>query len=235
MAAPTPPRPTPGSTSGPASSRAGSSTPGSSRIVGVFGGIASGKSAVARLLAGPDGVVIEADRIAREVLETPGVRFDLLTTFGGRVFDLDGKPDRGVIARTVFASPALRAKLEAFTHPPIRAKIRAELQAAREAGTPVIVLDVPLLLENESGHGLLAECDETVFVDARDELREARASATRGWRPGEVARREAAQMPLAAKRARAGRVVENHGSVADLEAAVAKLALELGLRRPASS
>jgi dephospho-CoA kinase len=207
----------------------------SSFVVGVFGGIASGKSAVARMLAGKDGVVIDADRIAREILETPGVRFELLTAFGGRVFDLDGKPDRGVIARTVFANPGARAKLEAFTHPPIRAKIRAELQAARKAGVPVIVLDVPLLLENDAGHGLLAECDETVFVDATDELREARASASRGWRPGEVARREAAQMPLSTKRARAGMVVENRGSLSELEASVEKLAAELGIRRAASA
>ena len=206
-----------------------------SLVVGVVGGIASGKSAVARLLAGKDGVVIDADRIAREVLESPGVRFELLTAFGGRVFDLDGKPDRATIARTVFANPAARAKLEAFTHPPIRAKIRAELQAARKAGVPVVVLDVPLLLENDAGHGLLAECDETVFVDASDALREARASASRGWRPGEVARREAAQMPLPVKRARAGRVVENRGSLAELESSVERLALELGLRRAASA
>jgi len=196
-------------------------------VVGVLGGIASGKSQVARLLAGPAGVVIDADQIARQVLESPAVRFDLLTTFGGRVFGPDGRPDREVLARTVFASPEARAKLEGFTHPAIRARIRLDLQAARKAGVPLIVLDVPLLLENESGHGLAAECDEIVFVDARDDLREARALASRGWRPGEVARREATQMPLALKRARAGRVVENHGSVAELAESVQRLALEL--------
>jgi dephospho-CoA kinase len=223
----------PSSTPGDPANPRGPEASRRSFVVGVFGGIASGKSAVARMLAGKEGIVIDADRIAREILESPGVRFDLLTAFGGRVFHLDGKPDRGVIARTVFSNRGARAKLEAFTHPPIRAKIRAELQAARKAGVPVIVLDVPLLLENDAGHGLLAECDETVFVDASDELREARASAARGWRPGEVARREAVQMPLAAKRARAGRVVENRGSLAELEASVETLAAELGLRRRA--
>jgi dephospho-CoA kinase len=185
---------------------------------------------VARLLAGPDGVVIEADRIAREVLESAAVRFELLAAFGGRVFDSDGHPDRGALARVAFASGEARAKLEGFTHPAIRARIRADLQAARKAGVQVIVLDVPLLLENESGHGLAAECDEIVFVDSREDLREARALASRGWRPGEVVRREAVQMPLAAKRARAGRVVENHGTLAELDEAVRRLAAELALQ-----
>ena len=213
----------------PSAPRSSSGKESGSFVLGVLGGIASGKSAVARLLAGPRGVVIDADRIAREVLDSAAVRFELLTAFGGRVFGLDGRPDREVLAKTVFASKEARAKLESFTHPAIRARIRAELQAARKAGLPRIVLDVPLLLENESGHGLAAECDVIVFVDAKDDLREARALASRGWRPGEVARREAVQMPLAAKRARAGRVVENHGTLAELEQAVGRLAADLGL------
>jgi dephospho-CoA kinase len=224
----------PTSSSGPHPQSPGPShaprVPGRSLVVGVLGGIASGKSAVARTLAGPDGVVIDADEIAREVLGSAAVRFELLAAFGGGVFDRDGRPDREALARRVFASPEARAKVEGFTHPPIRARIRAALQAARRAGALRIVLDVPLLLENESGHGLAAECDEIVFVDAREELRDARAVRSRGWRPGEVARREAVQMPLAEKRARAGRVVENHGSLADLEEAVAKLVAEIAPR-----
>jgi dephospho-CoA kinase len=88
------------------------------------------------------------------------------------------------------------------------------------------VLDVPLLLENEAGHGLTAECDEIVFVDCSEAERDARAIQARGWRPGDVAQREAAQMPLTEKRARAGRVVGNHGSLADLERAVAEIVKE---------
>src|SRR5262245_39200600 len=117
---------------------------GRSRVIGVLGGIASGKSAVARLLAGPAGTVIDADEIAREVLASPAARFELLCAFGGEVFDRSGRPDREAIARRAFASREARAKLEAFTHPPIRARIRAALEAAREARVPRIVLDVPL-------------------------------------------------------------------------------------------
>lgn len=188
---------------------------------------------MAQLLAGPRGVVIDADRIAAEVLQSAAVRFELLAAFGGRAFDREGRADREALARLVFASPGTRRKLEGFTHPAIRARIRAELQAARQADAPIIVLDVPLLLENESGHGLVAECDEIVFVDANDELREARASTSRGWKPGEVARREAAQLPLAAKRARAGAVVTNHGSPAELEESVRRISADLVARAAA--
>lgn len=195
-------------------------------MIGVLGGIASGKSAVARILAGPTGRVIDADEIAREVLVSPGVRFDLLCAFGGDVFDRQGQPDREAIARRVFESPEKRRKLEAFTHPPIRARIRAALEAARRAGVTPIVLDVPLLLENEASHGLAAECDEIVFVDSREADRDARAVSSRGWRPGDVARREATQMPLADKRARANRTVGNHGTLAELERAVGEIVAE---------
>jgi dephospho-CoA kinase len=195
-------------------------------VIGVLGGIASGKSAVARMLAGSDGVVVDADAIAREVLVSPAVRFELLCAFGGDVFDAQGRPDREVIARRVFESPERRRKLESFTHPAIRARIGTALEAARRAGVRRIVLDVPLLLENEAGHGLTAECDEIVFVDSSEAERDARAIQARGWRPVDVAQREAAQMPLTEKRARAGRVVGNHGSLADLERAVAEIVKE---------
>lgn len=200
--------------------------PRTSVVIGVLGGIASGKSAVARMLAGPEGRVIDADEIAREVLVSPAVRFDLLCAFGGDVFDRQGNPDREAIAKHVFGSAEKRRKLEAFTHPPIRARIRAALEAARRAGVRRIVLDVPLLLENDASHGLAAECDEIVFVDSDEAERDARAVRSRGWRPGDVARREATQMPLAEKRDRASRIVTNRGTLADLARAVGEIVAE---------
>jgi dephospho-CoA kinase len=198
-------------------------------VIGVVGGIASGKSAVARLLAGPEGVVIAADRLAHEVLDDPGVLARLRARYGPEAVGPDGRADRALIARRVFDpehGAELRAELEGWTHPVIRARIKERLSEARAAGVPRIVLDVPLLLENDQ-HELARLCDALVFVDAPDDARDRRAREERGWPSGEVARREAAQLPLAEKRKRAQHVISNRGSLDDLERAVAELEAEL--------
>ncbi|MBL8861752.1 MAG: dephospho-CoA kinase [Planctomycetes bacterium] len=212
------------------------STPHAPRslVLGILGGIAAGKSAVGRLLAGPAGVVIDADALAREVLESAEVRAALVERFGPPIAPAGRPVDRGRLGELVFADPAARATLESLTHPRVRARVRALLDEARRAGAPRIVLDVPLLLENDAQHGLVRECDVLVFVDADARAREARARASRGWAPGEVARREAAQMPLADKRARADFVLANSGDLADLERDVQTLLarIEGGRRGP---
>jgi len=190
--------------------------PPRTRVLGVLGGIASGKSQVARLLAGPDGVVIDADSIAREVLDSAELQAEVAAAFGGAVLRADGAIDRAALAARVFGSQADRARLESFTHPRIRARIRAVLEDARARAVPRIALDVPLLLENDAQHHLVPECDWLVFVDSDAAERDARAVAARGWIPGEVARREAAQLPLHEKRARADCVIQNRGDLAQL-------------------
>src|SRR6185503_16340812 len=127
--------------------------PGSGKtlVLGVLGGIASGKSAAARLLAGPDGVVISADELAREALDSPAVLARVRERFGDQAVGPDGRADRGFIARIVFdpeRGRAARSELEGWTHPLVRARIAERLSAARAAGVPRVVLDVPLLLEN---------------------------------------------------------------------------------------
>jgi dephospho-CoA kinase len=202
------------------------------RVLGVLGGICSGKSLVARLLAGPDGRVVTADREAHAVLASDaGVAF-LRERFGDDVLLPDGTPDRAALAGLVFApdDPAAaerRAALEGFTHPLVRARILAALDEARAARVPRVVLDVPLLLENDAQHGFVALCDALVFVDVEDAERERRARRDRGWPPGEVARREAAQLPLAEKRRRADHVLSNHGTVEDLERSARELLADL--------
>lgn len=192
------------------------------RVYGVLGGIASGKSHVARLLAGTDGVLIDADRVAREVLASDEVRAELVRAFGPASLAADGSPDREWLAQRVFTSPDERARLEALTHPRIRDRIRTALESATARGVERIVLDVPLLVENEAQHGLLSRCDELWFVDAGLESRDARARATRGWKAGEVERRERTQRPLAEKRALAHVILTNEGSLAELETAVSR-------------
>jgi len=201
--------------------------PPRSLVLGVLGGIASGKSAVARLLAGPEGAVIDADQLAREVLESAEVRAALSDHFGAAVAPPGKAVDRERLGAIVFADASARRVLESLTHPRVRARVRALLEAARHRGAPRIVLDVPLLLENDAQHELVSECDVLVFVDADPGAREARARASRGWAAGEVARREAAQMPLETKRARADHVLVNHGDLADLERDVARLLARL--------
>jgi dephospho-CoA kinase len=201
-------------------------TPATARattVIGVLGGIASGKSLVAHLLAGDEGEVIDADQMAHEVLDSAEVLRRLRERFGERVIASDGRADRPTLSREVFADPASRAELESWIHPLVRERIAERLARARERGVRRVVLDVPLLLENDRQHGLASACDLLIFVDADLAERERRAMASRGWPPGELARREAAQMPLEAKRERADFVIENRAGRDELESSVRRL------------
>jgi dephospho-CoA kinase len=222
------PPPTPGAASGdPDADRAGGGT--RPLVIGVLGGIASGKSRVARLLAGETGVVFDADALAREVLESDAVVRRIRERFGDDAVDGAGRPRRDVLAERAFRDPEARKALESWTHPAVRARISEGLEAARESGKFPVVLDVPLLLENDAQHGLATACDVLVFVDASDAERERRVRTKRGWAPGELRRREAAQWPLQQKRESASHVIPNDKSERELEDAVLRLRRELGL------
>ncbi|MBK8101437.1 MAG: dephospho-CoA kinase [Planctomycetes bacterium] len=184
-------------------------------VIGLMGGIASGKTAVAGLFTAHGLRHIDADRIAREVTMRPAVLAAIGRRFGTAVIAADGSLDRVALAARVFSDPTARHDLEALTHPPIRAAILAALQQARQAGASVL-LDAPLLLEG----GLIDQCDEVVFVDAAEAVRRARARA-RGWADDELARREAAQASLAVKMARATTTIHNDGDLADTARQVA--------------
>ena len=197
-----------------------SPSPPRTTVYGVLGGIASGKSEVARLLAGPAGLIVSADALAQEALDSPEVQELLIAELGPEAVGEDGRSDRRWIADRVFHSPEDRARLEGWIHPRVRERISAELARARSRGVERVVLDVPLLLENDAQHGYVAECDLLVFVEVSQAERERRARTRRGWDPGELARREAAQLPLDQKRQRADIVVPNEGTLEELEAAV---------------
>jgi len=195
-------------------------------VIGVLGGIASGKSRVARLLAEPGGVVLDADTAARSVLASPATVERIERELGPGLVS-GGQVDRTALAKLVFEDEGARERLEGWIHPAVRAMLREGVEDARRAGRSRIVLDVPLLLENDAEHGLATMCDVLVFVDSDAADRDRRAIAHRGWAPGEVERREAAQLPLAEKRARADHVIDNRGTESDLERAVRALSAQL--------
>ncbi len=177
-------------------------------ILGLAGGIGSGKSAVAAEFAALGALVIDSDKEAKAALDLPRVREELVKWWGPRVLTAEGRADRPAIASIIFSDPAERSRLEALVHPIVKAT-RAQLveRAARE-GKHVVVVDAPLLYEA----GVDKECDAVVFVDSPEPLREARVQASRGWDRAELTRRENAQLPLEAKRRRADDVVVNDAS-----------------------
>jgi dephospho-CoA kinase len=190
-------------------------------VIGLLGGVAAGKTAVAGLFAERGLLVLDADRKAREVVEQPELRDAIVRRFGAGVVTADGRIDRPRLAAIVFADAEARRDLEALTHPPIRRALLAELDAAVAAGRSV-VLDVPLLLEG----GLIERCDVCIFVAASEPTRLARARA-RGWDEAEVRRREAAQAALDVKRQRCRYSIDNDRPLPDVRAQVASLLARL--------
>ncbi len=173
---------------------------------GLTGGIASGKSFVAGLLAERGAVVLDADRHGHTVLGEPEVRDALAERWGDSVLAEDGSLIRSAIAERVFGDSEQAASerrfLEELVHPRVRSRLTAELAEAKERGAPAAVLDIPLLLEADWADA----CDAVLFVDTPQSTRQQRA-AERGWSAEELAKREAAQTPLAEKRAKADAVV----------------------------
>jgi len=181
-------------------------------VIGVLGGVASGKSAVARLLSEAGAAVLDADRIGHEVLCLPQVEQAARDRWGEAIFDAGGRIDRGRLASIVFAPPPAgpreRLVLQQLTHPRIAERIERQAQRLAASGCPAAVLDAPLLLEANWDK----LCSRLVFVEAPRDIRLARA-IRRGWSPAEFAAREEAQAPVEQKRARADLVVENSGDL----------------------
>jgi len=182
--------------------------------IGLTGGIGAGKSVVASLLAGHGAVVVDADAIAREVVE-PGSRgFDaVVAEFGPQVRGGDGRLDRARLASIVFADEAARRRLNAIVHPLVAARTAELLSVA--APEAVVVHDVPLLVEN----GLAGHYDLVLVVEAPVAARLGRL-AERGMAPEEARARMAAQASDADRRAVADVLIRNDGTLDDLAAQV---------------
>lgn len=194
--------------------------------VGLTGNIAAGKSAVARHWEGLGAFVVDADELARRVVEpgTPALAA-IVEAWGPAVLS-DGALDRAELRRIVFADPEARERLEAIVHPAV-AGLRADaFRQAAEAGHRLAVADIPLLFET----GMVDDFDVVVLVDAPEETRLARLVSDRGLEPDEAQRMIAAQMPSALKRARADVVIENTGTLADLYRRASDVWLDLSRR-----
>jgi dephospho-CoA kinase len=186
--------------------------------VGLTGGIASGKSEVSGRLAGLGAVVIDADAVAREVVEpgTPGLA-EIVQVFGAAVLGPDGALDRPRLGEIVFSDSGMREKLNAIVHPLVSERMLEKERSA--APGSVIVHDVPLLTEN----GLAALYDVVIVVDVPVEVQLDRLTRLRGM-PFEQARaRLDAQAGREQRLAIADIVIDNSGSLADLDRQVADL------------
>jgi dephospho-CoA kinase len=193
------------------------------RVVGLTGGIASGKSTVSAMFRELGAEVIDADQVARDVVEpgTPALE-EVGRRFPG-VVDATGRLDRVALGRRVFADPAERRALEAILHPRIREEVARRTEALARAGVTVVLYDAALLIEN----GLHRGMDGVVLVSAPEEVQRARLAARDGLDPAAITARLAAQLPLADKRAHATWVVENGGSLDETRAQVRRIWEEL--------
>ena len=175
-------------------------------IIGLAGGIGSGKSYIARLFAELGCAVIDSDSQVRAAYEDPDVRHVLHQWWGDAAFNTDGTVNRAAIAQRVFGDSSELKRLEGLIHPLV-SKARGELmqKLAQGGGVVAFVWDTPLLLEA----GLKDQCDAVVFVDAPQELRLQRVARARGWDSAELQRRENLQWPLDRKREIADYVISN--------------------------
>jgi dephospho-CoA kinase len=180
------------------------------RIIGLTGGIGSGKSTVSDILRELGATVVDADEGARVVVQ-PGqpALAEIRDRFGAEVLAADGSLDRDRLADMVFKDERAREDLNAITHPRVRAWMAEQMRAAAEAGAPAVVLDIPLLFES----GLTAGLDDIVVVWAPVESQFKRAVG-RGLRGDDVRARIKAQMPLDEKRKLATMVIDNSGTKA---------------------
>jgi dephospho-CoA kinase len=182
-------------------------------VIGLLGGIGSGKTQVAAILARHGGRIVAADELAHEALRQPELLRQIVARWGAEVLDERGEVQRRRLAAIVFPSPAERKALEAIVHPWIKQRIREEVEKARgDAGVRFIVLDAAVMLEA----GWHDVCDRLIYIDAPPEVRWQRIAALRGWTLEDLQHRERAQLPLTEKAAQADHVLHNATTLEDL-------------------
>ena len=187
-------------------------------LVGLTGGIGSGKSTVSSMLAGRGAVIIDADAITRE-LQAPGqpLLAELAARFGPGILSADGSLDRAALASIVFSDADALADLNRIVHPKVGAEVARRLEEASCPGQ-VVVMDIPLLAENPR-----SDLAGTVVVDVPVEVQEARLVRDRNMSLDDARARIASQATREQRLAVADRVIDNSGTLEDLEVRVAEV------------
>ena len=187
---------------------------GNVRIIGLTGGIASGKSSVARIMEALGGVILDADQLAREAV-APGesAYLSIVAEFGEGIVNPDRTINRKDLGKIVFADPMARRRLERITHPAIALLAEQRLEELRKAGAPVVVYMAPLLIEA----GVTSRVDEIWVVYADWETQVARLILRDGISRDEALQRLAAQMPMEEKRTYGRIVIDNSGTPEETE------------------
>jgi dephospho-CoA kinase len=180
-------------------------------IIGLTGGIATGKSTVSNMLRERGAAIVDADRVAREVVEPgePALQ-EIVNRFGSEILNEDGTLNRKKLGGIVFADPARRKELEAITHPAIRARMRERMAAlASEDPDRLIVADIPLLFEG----GLQRQYECVLLVYVPREIQKERLMKRDGLTEAEAEKRLAAQMDIEEKKRLADYVIDNRGTL----------------------
>ena len=187
-------------------------------LVGLTGGIATGKSTVSEILRQLGCEIIDADRLARDVVEPEQPAWkQIVAEFGGGIVTAEGALDRKKLGAIVFADPERRKRLEAITHPAIRARFQARLdELAAQGFAGIVVFDAPVMIES----GNYKNMDRLVVVVTDDATQAARLQERDGTDEAEGRRKIASQMPLAEKAKLADYVIDNSG---DREATAAEV------------
>ncbi|UJF31699.1 dephospho-CoA kinase [Paenibacillus hexagrammi] len=195
--------------------------------IGLTGGIACGKSTVSSMLVDRGAILVDADRIARDVVE-PGspVLYRVAEHFGQAVLQQDGSLNRKKLGEIVFGNPTARKELESLLHPPIRARMREQMDtAARDCPDKLVVVDVPLLYES----GLAYMFEKVMVVYVPRELQLQRLMKRDGLSEQEALKRLDAQMPIEKKRELADLLIDNSGTLEETSRLIDQFWIRKGL------
>ena len=190
------------------------------QIIGITGGIGSGKSTVSHYLSSKGYRVIDADQIAHDIVKPNSrVLMELVSQFGEDILNPDGGLNRRMLANRAFASLEGKEQLEAITHGEILRQIKEDIRRGKEEGLEILFLDVILLFQV----GLDQLCSQVWVVDAPEEIRLARVMGRDGYVPEEIKRRMRSQMDPMELRSRGTHVIDNSGTISQLQIRVDEL------------